>query len=53
MPATRLEIQTGQIFAWNLSITASRAEEMLVLTERGPEVATRPPEEAGEARRPR
>ncbi|MDQ3910997.1 MAG: M24 family metallopeptidase [Actinomycetota bacterium] len=37
-PETRQEIQPGQAFAWNPSITGAKAEETFVLTESGPEV---------------
>ncbi len=41
-PETRQEIQTGQAFAWNPSITGAKAEETFILTENGPEVITGP-----------
>lgn len=44
-PATSQEIQVGQAFAWNPSITGAKAEETFVLTESGPEVLTWGPEE--------
>ena len=44
-PQTRQEIQVGQAFAWNPSITGAKAEETFVLTENGPEVVTRLSEE--------
>ncbi len=44
-PATQQEIQVGQAFAWNPSITGAKAEETFVLTEAGPEVITRVPGE--------
>jgi antitoxin VapB len=37
---TRQEIQVGQAFAWNPSITGAKAEETLILTEAGPVVLT-------------
>ena len=43
-PKTHQEIQVGQAFAWNPSITGAKAEETFVLTESGPEVITRVPE---------
>jgi hypothetical protein len=39
-PQTRQEIEVGQAFAWNPSITGAKAEETFVLTEYGPEVIT-------------
>ena len=44
-PATQQEIQVGQAFAWNPSITGAKAEETFVLTEAGTEVITRVPGE--------
>ncbi len=44
-PATLQEIQPGQAFAWNPSVTGAKAEETFVLTESGPEVITRVPKE--------
>jgi Xaa-Pro aminopeptidase len=44
-PQTLQEIEVGQAFAWNPSITGAKAEETFVLTEAGPEVITRVPEE--------
>lgn len=41
-PETRQEIQVGQAFAWNPSITGAKAEETFVLTGDGPEVVTIP-----------
>jgi len=41
-PETRQEIQVGQAFAWNPSITGAKAEETFILTENGPEVITVP-----------
>jgi antitoxin VapB len=40
-PQAHQEIQLGQAFAWNPSITGAKAEETFVLTESGPEVITR------------
>ena len=37
-PASEIEIETGQAFAWNPSITGAKAEETFVLTEDGAEV---------------
>jgi len=42
-PATLQDIQVGQAFAWNPSITGAKAEDTFVLTESGPEVMTRAP----------
>ncbi len=39
-PATKEEIQVGQAFAWNPSITGAKAEETFILTGDGPEVIT-------------
>jgi Xaa-Pro aminopeptidase len=44
-PRTRQEIQVGQTFAWNPSITGAKAEETFILDESGPAVITRVPEE--------
>lgn len=44
-PQTQQEIEVGQAFAWNPSITGAKAEETFVLTEAGPEVITHVPEE--------
>ncbi len=43
-PETRQEVQIGQTFAWNPSITGAKAEETFILTESGPEVITSLPE---------
>lgn len=43
-PQTEQQIQVGQAFAWNPSITGAKAEETFVLTESGPEVITPLPE---------
>jgi Xaa-Pro dipeptidase len=40
-PQAHQEIQVGQAFAWNPSITGAKAEETFILTESGPEVITR------------
>jgi Xaa-Pro dipeptidase len=45
-PATRQEIKVGQAFAWNPSITGAKSEETFILTESGPEIITREPEDA-------
>jgi Xaa-Pro dipeptidase len=44
-PQTHQNIEVGQAFAWNPSITGAKAEETFVLTESGPEVITHVPEE--------
>jgi antitoxin VapB len=44
-PQTRQEIEVGQAFAWNPSITGAKAEETFVLIEAGPGVITRVPEQ--------
>lgn len=41
-PETKGEIQSGQAFAWNPSITGAKAEETFILTDNGPEVVTIP-----------
>ncbi len=41
-PETRQEVQAGQAFAWNPSITGAKAEETFVLTENGSEVISLP-----------
>src|SRR3712207_6703876 len=46
-PQTHQQIQVGQAFAWNPSITGAKAEEPFVLTESGPEVITRMPKREG------
>ncbi len=46
-PQTHQQIQVGQAFAWNPSITGAKAEETFVLTESGPEVITRMPKREG------
>jgi Xaa-Pro dipeptidase len=43
-PQTHQQIQVGQAFAWNPSVTGAKAEETFVLTESGPEVITSLPE---------
>jgi Xaa-Pro dipeptidase len=45
-PQTQQEIKVGQAFAWNPSITGAKAEETFILTEDGPEVITRIPDES-------
>jgi hypothetical protein len=37
-PASEVEIEPGQAFSWNPSITGAKAEDTFVLTETGPEV---------------
>jgi Xaa-Pro dipeptidase len=37
-PASEIEIETGQAFAWNPSITGAKSEETFVLTEEGARV---------------
>jgi Xaa-Pro dipeptidase len=44
-PRTPQEIQVGQTFAWNPSITGAKAEETFVLDESGPAVITEVPRE--------
>jgi Xaa-Pro dipeptidase len=44
-PRTHQNIEVGQAFAWNPSITGTKAEETFILTESGPEVITRAPGE--------
>ena len=44
-PQTHQEIRVGQAFAWNPSVTGAKAEETFVLSEGGPEIITRIPEE--------
>jgi Xaa-Pro dipeptidase len=39
-PASEVEIERGQAFAWNPSITGAKAEETFVLTEDGAEVVS-------------
>ncbi len=39
-PHTEQQIQVGQAFAWNPSITGAKAEETFILTEDGPELIT-------------
>ena len=46
-PHTHQEIQVGQAFAWNPSITGAKAEGTFVLTNDGPNVVTRIPEASG------
>jgi Xaa-Pro dipeptidase len=41
-PETSQEIQVGQAFAWNPSITGAKSEETFALTRDGPEVITGP-----------
>jgi Xaa-Pro dipeptidase len=45
-PQTHQEIRVGQAFAWNPSVTGAKAEETFVLSEGGPEVITRIPEQS-------
>jgi Xaa-Pro dipeptidase len=51
-PQTPQEIQAGQAFAWNPSVTGTKTEETFILTESGPEVITPAPDE-GRAKDPR
>jgi Xaa-Pro dipeptidase len=44
-PRTRQEIEVGQAFAWNPSITGAKAEETFILTEGGSEMIVRPSRE--------
>jgi Xaa-Pro dipeptidase len=44
-PQTLQEIEVGQAFAWNPSITGAKAEETFILDESGSEVITQIPEE--------
>lgn len=39
-PETHTEIEAGQAFAWNPSLTGAKAEETFILTDAGPEVLT-------------
>jgi antitoxin VapB len=39
-PFTEQQIEPGQAFAWNPSVTGAKSEETFVLTETGPEVVT-------------
>ena len=39
-PETKVEIQPGQAFAWNPSITGAKAEETFILSDNEPEVIT-------------
>lgn len=43
-PKTLQEIKVDQAFAWNPSITGTKAEETFILDESGPEVITQIPE---------
>jgi Xaa-Pro aminopeptidase len=40
-PLTQDQIEVGQAFAWNPSITGAKAEETFVLTDAGPEIMTK------------
>ncbi len=37
-PASEVQIETGQAFSWNPSITGAKAEDTFLLTESGPEL---------------
>lgn len=49
-PSTEMEIEVGQAFSWNPSITGAKAEDTFLLTESGPETIAGPDLVATESR---